>query len=39
MMPIVIDGFEKIKIELDIDSADYINNCLIKEYINEYQCI
>ncbi len=39
MMPIVIDSFDKIKIELDIDSADYINSCLVKEYINEYQGI
>jgi type I restriction enzyme R subunit len=37
MMPMVIDGFDKIKIELDIYSADYINSCLVKEYINEYQ--
>ncbi|MCX6353004.1 MAG: DEAD/DEAH box helicase family protein [Bacteroidetes bacterium] len=37
LMKMVIEGFGKNKIELDPDSARYINSCLIKEYMNEYQ--
>ena len=37
MMKMVIEGFGKTKIELDPDSARYINTCLVKEYMNEYQ--
>jgi type I restriction enzyme R subunit len=37
MMNMVFDGFEKTKIELDPESAMYINNCVVKEYMNEYQ--
>jgi len=37
MMNMVFDGFQQTKIELDPDSAKYINNCVVKEYINEYQ--
>lgn len=33
----VIKSFEKTGVKLDVDSAKYINNCLVKEYINEYQ--
>jgi type I restriction enzyme R subunit len=33
----VIGSFGKTKIELDPDSAKYINTCLVKEYMNEYQ--
>ncbi|MFI3220973.1 MAG: hypothetical protein QX189_17935 [Methylococcales bacterium] len=39
MMTMVIDSFDKIKIELEPESAKYINSCLVKEYINEYQGI
>jgi type I restriction enzyme R subunit len=37
MIQLVIGSFDKTKIELDPDSAKYINSCLVKEYINEYQ--
>lgn len=37
LMPIVIDRFEKSKIELEPESAKFINSCIAKEYINEYQ--
>lgn len=37
MMGIVINGFDKTKIQLEPDSAKYINAFLVKEYINEYQ--
>jgi len=37
LIQMVINNFTKNKIELDPDSAKYINNCLVKEYMNEYQ--
>jgi type I restriction enzyme R subunit len=37
MMQMVIGSFGKNKIELDPESAKYINTCLVKEYMNEYQ--
>jgi type I restriction enzyme R subunit len=37
MIQSVIGSFEKNKITLDPDSAKYINSCLVKEYMNEYQ--
>jgi type I restriction enzyme R subunit len=37
MMNIVFDSFGKTKIELDTESALYINRCVVKEYMNEYQ--
>lgn len=37
MIGIVIGSFGKSKIELDPESAKYINTCLVKEYLNEYQ--
>lgn len=37
MIQMVIGSFGKSKIELDPESAKYINSCLVKEYINEYQ--
>lgn len=37
LMPIVIDGFSKSKIQLEPDTARFINACVAKEYINEYQ--
>jgi type I restriction enzyme R subunit len=39
MMKTVFDSFGKTKIELEPESAKYINNCLVKEYMNEYQGI
>lgn len=36
MIQMVIGSFGKSKIELDPDSAKYINSCLVKEYINEF---
>ncbi len=37
LMPMVIDGFEKVKIDLEPDAAKFINACVAKEYMNEYQ--
>ena len=37
MIQMVIGSFDKTKISLDPESAKYINNCLVKEYLNEYQ--
>jgi type I restriction enzyme R subunit len=37
MIQTLIGSFVKTKIELDPDAAKYINGCLVKEYINEYQ--
>jgi type I restriction enzyme R subunit len=37
MIKMVIGSFSKNKIELDPESAKYINSCLVKEYMNEYQ--
>lgn len=36
MIGTVINSFEKNKIDLDPESARYINACLVKEYFNEY---
>ena len=36
LIQMVIGSFEKNKIELDPESAKYINSCLVKEYMNEY---
>lgn len=36
MMNLVIDKFQRASINLDPDSADFINNCISKEYLNEY---
>jgi type I restriction enzyme R subunit len=35
----VIKSFQKTGVKLDVESAKYINNCLVKEYVNEYQGI
>lgn len=35
--PVVFNSFSKSKIELDSNSTRYINNQVVKEYINEYQ--
>jgi len=37
MIQMVIGSFGQHKIELDPESARYINTCLVKEYMNEYQ--
>lgn len=37
LMQMVVRSFGKNKIELEPESAKYINNCLVKEYMNEYQ--
>jgi type I restriction enzyme R subunit len=39
MMNMVLDGFNKTDIKLDTESARYINGCVVKEYINEFQGI
>ncbi len=39
MIQMVIGNFGKSKIELNPESAKYINNCLVKEYTNEYKGI
>jgi type I restriction enzyme, R subunit len=39
LMQLVMGSFDKTKIELDPESAKYINGCLVKEYLNEYQGI
>ena len=36
MIQMVIGSFGKNKIDLDPDSAKYINTCLVKEYITEF---
>ena len=37
LMRMVIGSFEKKKINLEPESAKYINACLVREYMNEYQ--
>lgn len=37
LLQMVYEGFEKIKINLETDSARFINALLAKEYINEFQ--
>jgi len=37
MIQMVMGSFGKTKIALDPESAKYINGCLVKEYMNEYQ--
>lgn len=39
MVQLVLGSFDKTKIELDPEAAKYINSCLVKEYMNEYQGI
>lgn len=36
VMPDVINSFKKTGIKLDVESAKYINSCLVREYVNEY---
>ena len=37
LMPMIIDGFDRTKIGLDPESARFINSCVAKEYMNEYE--
>jgi type I restriction enzyme R subunit len=37
MIQMVIGSFGKNKVELNPESAKYINTCLVKEYMNEFQ--
>lgn len=37
LMPLVVRGFKLVKINLNPDAARFINDCVAKEYINEYQ--
>ncbi len=37
MMQTVVNNFEKTKIKLEPEPAEYINNCVVSEYINEFQ--
>lgn len=37
MRKTVIEGFDKTNVKLDSKSAQFINACLVKEYLNEYQ--
>ena len=39
MLNMVIKGFQKTTIKLAPDSAKYINTCVVKEYLNEFQGI
>ena len=39
LMPLVIQGFKQVKINLNPDAARFINDCVAKEYLNEYQGI
>lgn len=39
VMQLLVGSFDKIKIPLEPDSAKFINNLLVREYINEYQGI
>lgn len=37
MIQTIIECFEKMKIELEPESAKYISSCLVKEYLNEFK--
>ena len=37
MRKTVIEGFDSTNVKLDAKSAQFINTCLVKEYLNEYQ--
>jgi hypothetical protein len=36
-MPLIINGFSSVKIDLDMEAAKFINSCVAKEYIGEYE--
>jgi type I restriction enzyme, R subunit len=37
VMPMVIDGFSRSKIELNPETAFFINSCVTQEYLNEFR--
>lgn len=37
IMPMVVSGFGGAKIDLDPETAHYINSCVVQEYLNEYR--
>lgn len=37
IMPMVVSGFGRAKIDLDPETAYYINSCVVQEYLNEYR--
>ena len=37
VIQLLVSAFDKIKVQLEPDSAKFINNLLVREYINEYQ--
>lgn len=37
VIQLVVSAFDKIKVQLEPDSARFINNALVREYLNEYQ--
>ena len=37
VMQLLVGSFDKIKVSLEPDSAKFINNLLVREYINEFQ--
>jgi type I restriction enzyme R subunit len=39
VMQLLVGSFDKIKVPLEPDSAKFINNLLVREYINEFQGI
>jgi len=39
VMQLLVSSFDKIKIPLEPDAAKFINNLLVREYVNEYQGI
>jgi type I restriction enzyme R subunit len=39
MAPIVIDGFEQAKVELDPESTKFINDYVVSEYVREFKGI
>lgn len=39
MIKLVVENFQNFKLPLDPESAKYINNCVVKEYLNEFQSV
>lgn len=37
IMPMVVTGFGQAKIDLDPETAHFINSCVVQEYLNEYR--
>jgi type I restriction enzyme R subunit len=36
MMQTLVTNFDAMKIKVDTESAKYVNNCIVKEYVNEF---